>query len=220
MFESGSICICGLPGIGSVGKVAADFLATSLQCSSIKPFFSSRFPPQVMVSDGLAALMHSEILRPSERENLLILSGDAQPMDVVGMYEMAGEILEALKEQGVTDVITLAAYVGDAQEAVLGAATDLETAAQLLERDIPLLKSGAIGGLNGLLAGLAPRYGMRGLCLLATTSGSDPVDLQAAVNLLSMIEYLLKLKLDLSLLSSVAEPPEDQTSSDVDMNYR
>ncbi|HUM81939.1 MAG TPA: PAC2 family protein, partial [Methanothrix sp.] len=170
--------------------------------------------------DGLAALMHSEILRPSERENLLILSGDAQPMDVVGMYEMAGEILEALKEQGVTDVITLAAYVGDAQEAVLGAATDLETAAQLLERDIPLLKSGAIGGLNGLLAGLAPRYGMRGLCLLATTSGSDPVDLQAAVNLLSMIEYLLKLKLDLSLLSSVAEPPEDQTSSDVDMNYR
>jgi len=159
-------------------------------------------------------------LRPREKENLLILSGDAQPLDVVGMYDLAGEILEALKEQGVTDVITLAAYVGDAQEAVLGAATDLETAAQLLERDIPLLKSGAIGGLNGLLAGLAPRYGMRGLCLLATTSGSDPVDLQAAVNLLSMIEYLLKLKLDLSLLSSVAEPPEDQTSSDVDMNYR
>ncbi|MDD1734107.1 MAG: PAC2 family protein, partial [Methanothrix sp.] len=150
MFESRFICICGLPGIGSVGKVAADFLATSLECSRIEDFFSSSFPPQVMVSEGLAELMHSELMRPRDKEKLLILSGDAQPLDVVGMHELAGEILEALKEQGVTDVITLAAYVGETEEDVLGAASDPEGAAQLVEKNIPLLKSGAIGGLNGL----------------------------------------------------------------------
>lgn len=219
MFESRFICICGLPGIGSVGKVAADFLATSLQCSSIKPFFSSSFPPQVMVSEGLAALMHSELMRPRERENLLILSGDAQPLDVPGMHELAGELLQAIKEQGVTDVITLAAYVGETEQDVLGAATDPNCAAQLVERNIPLLKSGAIGGLNGLLAGLAPMYGLRGICLLATTSGSEPVDLAAATKLLAAIKELLNLDLDLTMLSPFGEEQETQASPDIDMNY-
>jgi hypothetical protein len=221
MFQSRFVCICGLPGIGSVGKVAADFLATSLQCSSIKPFFSASFPPQVVVSEGMAELMHSELMRPREKENLLILSGDAQPLDVMGMHVLAGDILQAIKEQGVTDVITLAAYVGEAEEKVLGAATDPDCAAALTESNIPLLKSGAIGGMNGLLAGLAPRYGLRGFCLLATTSGSEPVDLVAAVNLLEAVKDLLKLDLDLSLLSMAGEDEEEsQASADIDMNYR
>ena len=97
-----------------------------------------------MVSEGLAALMHSELMRPREKENLLILSGDAQPLDVPGMHELAGEILEAVKEQGVTDVITLAAYVGETEDEVLGAATDPDCAAALTENNISLLKSGAI----------------------------------------------------------------------------
>lgn len=220
MFESRFICICGLPGIGSVGKIAADFLATSLECSRIEDFFSSSFPPQVMVSEGLAALMHSELMRPRDKEKLLILSGDAQPLDVVGMHELAGEILEALKEHAVTDVITLAAYVGETQEDVLGAASDPEGAAQLAQKNIPLLKSGAIGGLNGLLAGLAPRYGLRGICLLATTSGSESVDIAAAGKLLAAINELLNLDLDLTMLSPFAEEQEIEASSDIDMNYR
>ncbi|NYT09179.1 MAG: proteasome assembly chaperone family protein [Methanosarcinales archaeon] len=219
MFQNRFICICGLPGIGSVGKVAADFLATSLQCSTINPFFSSSFPPQVMVSEGLAELMHCELMRPREKENILILSGDAQPLDVVGMHELAGEILQVIKEQGVTDVITLAAYVGEAEENVLGAATDPELAAALAENDIPLLKDGAIGGMNGLLAGLAPMYGLRGFCLLATTSGSEALDLAATANLLAAIKELLGLDLDLSLLEPTAPEQEEQSASDIDMNY-
>jgi uncharacterized protein len=220
MFQSGLICICGLPGIGSVGKVAADFLATSLQCSTIKPFFSPGFPPQVMVSEGLAKLMHGELMRPQEREKLLILSGDAQPLDVLSMYSLAGEILQALNEQGVTDVITLAAYVGENTEKVLGAATDTNCAATLEGCNIPMLRSGAIGGLNGLLAGMAPRYGLRGVCLLATTSGSESVDLSAAINLLSAIKELLKMDLDLSLLEPAVEQQEELVAEDIDMNYR
>ena len=150
MFESRVICICGLPGIGSVGKVAADYLSTALECSTVKLFFSHSFPPQVMVSSGLAELMHAELKRPKERQNMFILSGDAQPLDVVGMHELAGNILEAIHAEGVTDVITLAAYVGDTDETILGASTDPESAAALGNSEIPLLRSGAIGGLNGL----------------------------------------------------------------------
>ncbi|HNX09363.1 MAG TPA: PAC2 family protein [Methanothrix sp.] len=220
MFESRSICICGLPGIGSVGKVAADFLATALQCTTFKPFFSPRFPPQVMVSQGLTGLMHVELMRPSDLSNVLILSGDAQPLDVLGMYELAGDLLLAIKDEGVTDVITLAAYVGDTEVPVFGATTDPDLSRALVESRTPLLKSGAIGGLNGLLAGLAPRYGLTGTCLLATTSGSDPVDIRAATALLAKVKELLGLDIDITLLEPVIEQPQEHTDQEVDMNYR
>ncbi len=219
MFESRVTCICGLPGIGSVGKVAADYLSTTLGCSTIKPFFSHSFPPQVMVSSGLAELMHAELKRPRDRENIFILSGDAQPLDVVGMHELAGNILQAISAEGVTDVITLAAYVGDTNEKILGAATDPESAAMLSECKIPLLRSGAIGGLNGLLAGLAPLYEMRGFCLLGTSSGADPVDITAATNLLCAIRELFHLDIDMSLMESMMEEPEELAAQEVDMNY-
>jgi uncharacterized protein len=151
---------------------------------------------------------------------MLILSGDAQPLDVVGMYELAGNILQAIKEQGVTDVITLAAYVGETSETVLGTATDQDSAAALGECKIPMLRSGAIGGLNGLLAGLAPLYDLRGFCLLGASSGADPVDIQAATNLLCAIKELLHLDIDISLMGPVIEEPEELGGEEVDMNYR
>ena len=219
MFESSIVCICGLPGIGSVGKIAADYLGTALECSTIKPFFSNSFPPQVMVSSGLAELMHAELLRPREKQNMFILSGDAQPLDVVGMHELAGNILEAIHAEGVTDVITLAAYVGDTNETILGAATDIESAAALGHSDIPLLHSGAIGGLNGLLAGLAPLHGMRGCCLLGTSTGADPVDIPAATNLLEAVKKLFHLDIDISLMEPMTEEPDELQPEEVDMNY-
>jgi len=220
MFESHKICIAGLPGIGSVGKVASEYLVTALECSTFKPFFSSGFPAQVMVSDGLSYLLHAELKVPKGRENMFVLSGDAQPLEVEEMYALAGEILETLRAEGVEDVITLAAFVGDTKEKVLGAATDSEGTALLTENKVPLLTSGAIGGLNGLLAGLAPLYKMRGYCLLGTSSGSDPVDLDAASNLLELINDLFKLDLDVALMEPEEEVPEEIVPDEVDMNYR
>ncbi len=165
-------------------------------------------------------MMHAQLMGTKEKENLFILSGDAQPLDVVGMYELAGNILQAIKEQGVTDVITLAAYVGETNESVLGTATDADSAMALCECKIPLLRSGAIGGLNGLLAGMAPLYDLRGYCLLATSSGADPVDIRAANNLLCAIKELLHLDIDITLMEPVIEEPEVLGAEEVDMNYR
>ena len=184
------------------------------------PFFSSGFPAQVVVSDGLSHLLHAELKVPKDRKDMFILSGDAQPMEVEEMYRLAGEILEALKAEGVEDVITLAAFVGDTKEETLGAASDTEGTALLKENNVPLLTSGAIGGLNGLLAGLAPLYGMRGFCLLGTSSGADPVDLGAAGNLLELINDLFKLDLDVTLMEPETEALEEDIQEEADMNYR
>ncbi len=218
MFSSGTICIGGLPGIGSVGKVAADFLATALECHTVKPFFSSGFPAQVMVEDGISYLLHAELKASQSREDILVLSGDAQPLEIREMHALAGEILGAARDLKVTDIITLAAYVGDTRENVLGVASDIETAEKLEKLGITLLRTGAIGGINGLLAGLAPLYGINGICLLGTTSGDDPVDLEAAKNLLVAVQSLTGLNFSLEALEF--DLPVVPTCEESDMYYR
>jgi proteasome assembly chaperone (PAC2) family protein len=221
MFKSSVICIGGLPGIGSVGKVAADYLATALECSTAKHFFSNGFPAQVVVAGNITDLLYAEIKAAKivDRSDLFVLSGDAQPLDVREMYSLAGDILEYARSRGVTDIITLAAYVGESEEKVMGAASNPETAAELEKNGIPLLKSGSIGGLNGLLAGLAPLYDMHGFCLLATTSGENPIDLRAARNLLEALSPLVGVEISLEGLF-VEEQEAAPQYEEMDMYYR
>jgi proteasome assembly chaperone (PAC2) family protein len=221
MFDSSVICIGGLPGIGSVGKVAADYLAAALECSTAKHFFSKGFPAQVVVTGNITSLLHAELkaVKIKDGNDLFVLSGDAQPLEIREMYSLAGDILEYARSQKVTDIITLAAYVGDSKEKVMGATSDPKTSVELQKSGIALLRSGSIGGLNGLLAGLAPLYGMRSFCLLATTSGEKPVDLRAARNLLEALLPLVGV--DISLEGLVVEVPEEVNKcEDVDMYYR
>ncbi len=50
--------------------------------------------------------------------------------------------------------------------AFFGAATDPETLAELKRLELTILEDGHIGGLNGLLLGVAAEIGLRGACLL------------------------------------------------------
>ena len=200
--------------------MAADYLAKNLDCTTIKLFLSPGFPAQVIVSEGMASLLQIELKVPKDKKNLLILSGDAQPVDIKDMYFLAGEILETVKSFNVTDFITLAAYVGESGEKVVAAASDLELVEHLQKNGFVILRNGAIGGLNGLLAGLAPIYGMRGYCLLGTTSGNDPVDLPAAKNLLEALKILLGLEISLEGLALSFEELKETSYQEIDMNYR
>jgi proteasome assembly chaperone (PAC2) family protein len=219
MFSSGTICIGGLPGVGSVGKIAADYLATALECSPFKSFYSKGFPAQVMVTDNLAWLFRAELKIPKNRNNMYILSGDAQPLDVKEMYSLTGNILQEARSLNVTYIITLAAYVGDTKEKVVGVASDLSIVKELEDNGIHTLHNGAIGGINGLLAGMAPLYDIRGCCILGTTSGDELVDLKATKNLLGKICNLLSLDISLDGLD-IEESDEISSYQDSDMNYR
>jgi proteasome assembly chaperone (PAC2) family protein len=219
MFSTGTICIGGLPGVGSVGKIAADYLVTSLECTTFKAFYSKGFPAQVMVTNGLAELFCAELKVPKSRNDMYILSGDAQPLEIEDMYSLAGDILEAARSLKVTDMITLAAYVGDSKEKVVGAASDPALVQELLENHIPILRNGAIGGINGLLAGMSPLYGIRGCCILGTTSGEELIDLKAAKNLLEATCSLLGLDISPDALD-IEETEDVFCYQDSDMNYR
>lgn len=195
------VCIGGMPGIGSVGKVAADYIGTALDCVTFQLMVSTGFPPEVPVEDGIARALQVELRAPVGRDDLLVLCGDAQPLKPPHMYNLAGEILKALASYEVTDLITLAAYVGSSEERVFGVATDAELALALEEGGVALLRNGIVGGLNGILVGLCPYYGMRGVCLLGKTDGEKAVDLAAAEQLIGVTSDLLGLNVPAEILA-------------------
>jgi len=164
------------------------------------------------VEDGIARAIQVELKASEGRDDLILLCGDAQPLKPPYMYNLAGEILKALASYDVTDSVTLAAYVGTSEETVYGVATDPGLARALEDGGVTLLRNGIVGGLNGILVGLAPLYGIRGVCLLGKTDGEKAVDLSAAEGLIGATSDLLGLDVPMEILGWIREeePKKDE----------
>jgi len=208
------VCIGGMPGIGSVGKVAADYIASALECRTFQLMVSTGFPPEVPVEEGIARAIQVELKAPEGRDDLLLLCGDAQPLKPPHMYNLAGEILKALAAYDVTDIITLAAYVGTSEETFYAVATDPVLARALEDEGFALLRNGIVGGLNGILVGLAPLYGIRGVCLMGKTDGEKAVDLSAAEGLIGATSDLLGLEVPMEILAWMRDEAQETKSDE------
>lgn len=224
LFER-KVAVVSFPGIGSVGKVAVDYLISYTNSRMIMTLPFSGFPPQVLIQDGVARLFTLDVFSTEERDDIILLTSDAQPLEVLGMNRLAGEVLRELREMGVRDVVTLAAYVGAVHENVVGTATDAAAVELLKNAGIAVMPSSIIGGMNGIIAGMAPLYGLRGFCILGTTSGDRLVDLKAARNLLLSLKNLLQMEIDVSQLEieeeeEEEEAPEVEECEDEEMLYR
>jgi len=66
--------------------------------------------------------------------------------------------------------------------------------------------------LNGILVGLAPLYGIRGVCLMGKTDGEKAVDLSAAEGLIGATSDLLGLDVPMEILGWIREeePKKDE----------
>src|SRR3989442_14176384 len=104
------IFIEGLPGIGNVGKLAAEHLKDELKGVKFAEIFSKYFPPQVLVQDdGQVKLVNNEMhyVKPNNRTDLILLTGDYQGLTPEGQYELSDFILKELKGLGVRRIFTL-----------------------------------------------------------------------------------------------------------------
>ncbi|MHB8561966.1 MAG: PAC2 family protein, partial [Thermoplasmataceae archaeon] len=56
------VLIGGLPGIGNVGKIAAEYLIEKMKMEKMADIFSQYFPPQVFIGeDGVVHLVRNSI---------------------------------------------------------------------------------------------------------------------------------------------------------------
>ncbi|MEE9151647.1 MAG: proteasome assembly chaperone family protein [Thermoplasmata archaeon] len=194
------ILLEGLPGVGNVGKLAAEHLIDELHAEKFADLYSKHFPPQVLVGDnGVVKLVNNEFhfvkTSNKKRDDLIILVGDYQGMTPEGQYELASKVLELAKEFGVKKIFTLGGYgMGKVVEypRVLGATTDKESVEEMKKYGITFPKGepgSGIVGASGLLLGLGKLMGIQSICLMGETSGyfADPKAAQAVLEVLTKI---------------------------------
>lgn len=215
------ILIEGLPGVGNVGKLAAEHLLDQIDAVKFADIYSKHFPPQVIVDDeGVIKLVNNELFYSKGeggRPDLILLIGDYQGLTPEGQYELSDHVLDVAKQFGVKKIFTLGGYgIGKMVEEprVLGAATDEELVEQMKEKGVVFSRGepgSGIVGASGLLLGLGKVYGLKAVCLMGETSGYF-VDPKGAEAVLRVLAEILKVEIDFSDLEDKAEQIDIITS--------
>ncbi len=209
------VLVEGLPGVGNVGKLAADYLREQLPAKPLATVYSKFFPPQVYVAeDGIIRLVSNDLsywkAKGSGQRDLVILGGDYQGISPEGQYEITERVLDYCHGLGVREVYTLAGFAQGRvveEPRVLGAATQparveaLKKAGVVFSRNDP---GGGLIGASGLFLGLGRLVGIEGACLMGETSGYF-VDPRSAEAVLKVLGKVLKLDLDFTALQAKAK---------------
>ncbi len=203
------VLIEGLPGVGNVGKIAAEYLKDKLGAKLMVRLYSKYLPPQVLMKgDGTLYLVRNELwyYKNDAGNDLIILVGDYQGMDAAGQYELSYKVLEIAKEFGVKRIMTLGGYstgkLAD-EPRVFGAATNLEIVDEMKQYGVffsDTEPAGGIVGAAGLLLGLGMElFDMEGVCLMGETSGyfSDP---RSSYFVLKIVTEYFNLSIDMEEL--------------------
>jgi uncharacterized protein (TIGR00162 family) len=208
------VLIEGLPGVGNVGKLAAEHLLEQVKAKKFADIYSKYFPPQVLLDDnGVIRLVNNEMYfskGTGKRPDLIFLVGDYQGLTPEGQYELSDRILEFAKSMNVSMMFTLGGYgIGKMVEKprVLGAATDLDLVEEMKKKGVIFSKGepgSGIVGASGLLLGLGKIEGVKAVCLMGETSGYF-VDPKGAEAVLRVLADILGVEIDFSELESKAE---------------
>ncbi|MEW6063267.1 MAG: PAC2 family protein [Nanoarchaeota archaeon] len=199
------VLIEGLPGIGSVGKIAVDFLIDDLKAEKIASFYSTKLPHLAFVNeDNIVELPSIEIYKKVIRnKTLFFIAGDVQPLDEVSCYEFCEEVLKLCKQNNCEEIITLGG-IGlrniPKNPKVYCTGNDKNIIKRYkgynVLNNINKL-SGPIIGVNGVLVGLAKNFNIAGVSILAETYGHPAYfGLKGARALLNILDKRFRLGLN------------------------
>ena len=207
------VLVEGLPGVGNVGKLAADYLRDQLHAKPLATIFSKFFPPQVYVSEeGIIRLVSNDLhywKAPATGRDILVLGGDYQGISPEGQYEITQRVLDYCHGLGVREVFTLAGFAQGRvvdEPRVLGAATNSTSVEAMKKFGVVFSRNDPGGGLigaSGLFLGLGRLFDMEGVCLMGETSGYF-VDPRSAQAVLKVLAKVLKVDIDFTALEAKA----------------
>ena len=193
------LVLIALPGVGNIGKVALDALNDVNMAEEIARLHHTALPPLATLDeDGLLSPPHFSIrsIESCTQVKILTVTGTSQPLDPHFQGQMAKEVMEFFKQQGVKNVIVLAGMtdVATRKETFIVPSSsnfrmELESIGADVRRDEP--SSGAIG-MAALLASYGPLFDLNSACAIATTIGSSG-DIHASQRLLESLDRWFEL---------------------------
>jgi uncharacterized protein (TIGR00162 family) len=212
----GPVLVEGLPGVGHVGKLAAEHILEEIESDVVRRVYSRHFPPQVSVDGAGAQLANAEFhaVRPEDGRDMLVLTGDHQAQDNQGHYGLTDTFLDVADDFGVERIYALGGVpTGELIEeyGVLGAATTQAAADELTDAGVEFRDdepAGGIVGVSGLLLGLGQRRGFEAACLMGETSGYL-VDPKSAQAVLEVLQTVIDFDVDFASLEERADEMEE-----------
>ena len=164
------------PGIGNVAINAGFYLMSKLGMSVLSELqTSSLFDIEhVEVQKGILHTGRRPRSRfflysdPEKKRDIVLFLGEGQPP--IGKYQYCQSIVEYAQKLKVERIYTFAAMATQMHpehpSKVFVAATNEQNLEELQSQDVQVLEDGHIGGLNGVLLGVAAEKGLHGACLL------------------------------------------------------
>ncbi len=212
------------PGMGHVAISAGYYMVTKLEMHILAELSAHELfdVEHVEVKGGLirtGRLPRSRFFvwkDPRGNHDIVVFIGEAQPPK--GRYAFCHRLIEFARELGVERVYTFAAMATpmhpEHDARVFVAATDEESLAELKGMDLEILEDGQIGGLNGVLLGVAAESHLRGACLLGEMPhifAQLPFP-KASLAVLEAFKKIAKIDIDLKELTEQAREGEEKLS--------
>ena len=214
------ILIEGLPGVGNVGKIAADFLCEKLDGKKFATIYSESFPPQVVLDNDCVVHMACNELWYAKvnGRDVVFLRGNYQGSTPEGQYLICDDLMrDVFLRMDLSYIYTLGGY-GTGQMVdkprVLGAVSDITLRQELEEKGVvfsPGEPAAGIIGASALLVGFGQMYGIPSACLMGETSGYF-VDHKSAVAMLQVLENILGVSVDKSDLDIKSQQIDELTA--------
>jgi uncharacterized protein len=216
------------PGMGQVALTAGYYLMSKLHMHETDPLPAQDLfdVDEVDIQEGLvrtARLPKTRIFRrkdPATRREIVVLIGEAQPP--AGKLAFCGRLLDYAERLGIREVFTFAAMADEVSlrspPRVFGVATHSEGREKLREAGVPILSSGRIAGLNGVLLGVAAQRGFQGLGLLGEMPALvTPVPFaKASAAVLEAFQRLSGIQIELQELEEYGRSVENQLAEVID----
>lgn len=215
------VLIEGLPGVGNVGKIAADFMCEKLNAVKFASIYSESFPPQVMLDNDCVIHMACNELwyaKDVNGKDIVFLRGNYQGSTPEGQYLICDDLMrDVFLRMDLSYIYTLGGYgTGQMVDAprVLGAVSDITLKQELEEKGVvfsPGEPAAGIVGASALLVGFGQMYNIPSACLMGETSGYF-VDHKSAVAMLNVLESIFGITLDKSDLDIKSQQIEELTA--------
>ena len=203
------IMVVGLPGIGSVGSLVAEYLKNELGAKRFATLYSPHFIHQtIMLKSGYTRLISNRFYsKESKSGSLVILLGDTQAATPEGQYEVNEEIVKFFKDLGGKTIYTIGGYSAGSHyiqnPKVFGVATDKQTKDALSKKGVIFGQTnGAIWGSAGMIVSFAKKHGLHAACIMGETSMLE-IDANAARAVLESMKNVLGVKINLENIDKI-----------------
>lgn len=210
------ILIEGLPGVGNVGKIAADLVSEKLNAKRFATILSDDLPQQVLLDDECA-------IRPVDNElwyaevngqDIVFLLGDAQGTTAQGQFNLSKLVLDILLPYDPSMIVTLGGYgTGNivTEPRILGAVSDPKLKSRMESFGVsfyPGEPQGGIVGCAAILLALGKAYGIDSACIMGETSGYV-LDHKSASRVIGVLGNMLGTEFDTTGIQSEIDKLEE-----------